>query len=527
MVSLVLKEINGVRNYFRARSDNNPAHDTTLSKSFADSLMAMINVIKSLGPADATQLMKALNDDPYGEDQSRRLRDHIDTKLQHGHNGAKLDKIHTANKQLLKHWWNYFIAQECEVLRNPKSSFHKKMTIMVERSMSVGCVDPDEQTYKWGLATLLLMHYEDMPSPQEVYRKLQDLKQAFISERKVFLHEQLPQFPEHATDLPEHIFAEAYPGPDDPPTKIVLRGIHQVAAAIPLRSNSKLLNARGASRVDVHDAFVRAKTEPPASPSSSVKLPPQSSSPHDDPCEMALYNEYHQKLAELRRVKSLEQPLVNPVQPQPVSGLITLTIHRASDGVLKAETTMADATETPDARVKSEEPKEALRAKPEPVAIGIEDLDPYTRAAIESLDARNHKKKLGAADKRKSETLMKRPAAAELTKVEQPELEVEKPKLKKMKRPAAAEPSKNKAEPYVVPKAKIMASMPKLSKDGANPAPVLYKNGVIYTSRKAFAFRALAIRGDRYSETSKAWKGDKPTTESWASAVKSIDDKSK
>ena len=64
MVSLVLKEINGVRNYFRARSDNNPAHDTTLSKSFADSLMAMINVIKSLGPADATQLMKALNDDP-------------------------------------------------------------------------------------------------------------------------------------------------------------------------------------------------------------------------------------------------------------------------------------------------------------------------------------------------------------------------------------------------------------------------------------------------------------------------------
>ena len=87
---------------------------------------------------------------------------------------------------------------------------------------------------------------------------------------------------------------------------------------------------------------------------------------------------------------------------------------------------------------------------------------------------------------------------------------------------------KEKLEQVIVPKSRIVASMPhKLPKDGSNPQPVLYNNGVIYTVCKTRKFRALATRGDRYSETSKAWGADKPTEAAWVAAVKSIETKNK
>ena len=76
------------------------------------------------------------------------------------------------------------------------------------------------------------------------------------------------------------------------------------------------------------------------------------------------------------------------------------------------------------------------------------------------------------------------------------------------------------------PASSIMSSMPKLPSDGSNPPPVLYKKGVIYTSIKEKRFRAMTVRGDRYSEIrgGMAWgKGAKPTKEHWKNAVRAID----
>ena len=75
-----------------------------------------------------------------------------------------------------------------------------------------------------------------------------------------------------------------------------------------------------------------------------------------------------------------------------------------------------------------------------------------------------------------------------------------------------------------IPASKIMGAMPSLPKDGSNPQPVWYKKGVIYTSRAAKKFRALSTRGDRYSESSRAWGGSEPTKAAWKAAVKTIGD---
>jgi hypothetical protein len=118
-----------------------------------------------------------------------------------------------------------------------------KTTTLVERGLTVGCLDPDEQTFKWALATLLLVHYDELPSPHQVYTKLQDLKASYASERQLFLHEHLPSFPEDATNLPEHIYNAAYTA-DAPPVKVVLQGINTVADAIPLRKQQVIESTR-------------------------------------------------------------------------------------------------------------------------------------------------------------------------------------------------------------------------------------------------------------------------------------------
>jgi hypothetical protein len=52
---------------------------------------------------------------------------------------------------------------------------------------------------------------------------------------------------------------------------------------------------------------------------------------------------------------------------------------------------------------------------------------------------------------------------------------------------------------------------------------VVYGKGIIYTSRHKKSFRALRVRGDNYTESSRSWGGDKPTKAAWASCVKAIE----
>ena len=76
------------------------------------------------------------------------------------------------------------------------------------------------------------------------------------------------------------------------------------------------------------------------------------------------------------------------------------------------------------------------------------------------------------------------------------------------------------------PNTEAVPPMPELPADGSNPAPVVYKQGVIYTPRKKRSFRALTNRGDNYSEKFKAWGGHIPTRDSWMTVVKEIEDSS-
>ena len=202
------------------------------------------------------------------------------------------------NKQMLKHWWHYFSGTEVAALQDQKKSMHVEMTILVERGLKIGLVDPDEQAHKWGFAFLLTCHYTELPPAQLLYDKLQDLKATWQSERRNF-------------------FLERVDAADDPPLPVVVVGINKISDSIPLRASSKLLKPKWAS------ATMRRGQEQPfqACTSSVVEKPPEAkreSVPlapvktehvaaclHIDDDEVVLKLEYELKLAKLRAAKSV------------------------------------------------------------------------------------------------------------------------------------------------------------------------------------------------------------------------------
>ena len=138
--------------------------------------------------------------------------------------------------------------------------------------------------------------------------------------------------------------------------------------------------------------------------------------------------------------------------------------------------------------------------------------------------------KEGGAEQ-KAAAALKRPAAA----LKQPSAAAaqSEPPAKKAK----AEPPAKVAVPFtpsMAPKpvpagatvktaSQIGNAMPSIVGEGANPAPVLYRCGVIHTDRKSKAFRALRCRGDAYSEKSCSWKVQS-AKEAWTSAIRIINE---
>jgi hypothetical protein len=216
-----------------------------------------------------------------------------------------------------------------------------------------------------------------------------------------------------------------------------------------------------------------------------------------------------------------------------------LVVHRSPDGHVQV-------TQRPP---KSEEPP----AKPDGAALQApteDELDPWTRAAMAAMSARDKAKKDAAkTDKRKrdddvdsDDAVSKRPAAnitagavskngkkkekkTKHTKKKEPEKVKNEAKVKTEPMKSVKKQIKSDPEEPEVPKSKIMQSMPtKLPSDGSSPKPVKYWGGIIYTAAKAKKFGALKVRGDRWTEASASWGGDKPSKDAWRKCVKAIDD---
>ena len=419
------------------------------------------------------------------------------------------------------------------------------------------------------MALLLVVHYDELPSYRTIYDKLQELKQTVISERKPWAFECIMEFPDDPHALPEDIFNSAYGA--EPPVKREFVGINAVADSVPLRQNSKLLKGKASRNEVAATAWREIKGTPhktrddtvplqlcdrPSLDRDNIQIKLQASEGGSPTRTAEMLNEeavlraeYEMKLAQLRHKHSLPQPSNHPTNshkqaaasPEHSHGI---KLNRDDDGTMKL-TPRTYVPAAPAESTVSTMPKGGLDTP------GEDDLDEHSKAAIKAMAAKNVSKKVEAAAKRAEKkatdaalaidgSTLKRPAAAGApgSSAKAMKLSHVPASSDKATKPAPVAKAKGgvwnekkgewneKKDPVLAAtKAASIKGMPtKLPSDGSNPAPVHYKKGVIYTSRKSGCFRSLRVRGDRYTGFPASWGATKkPSKETWEKAVSAID----
>jgi antitoxin (DNA-binding transcriptional repressor) of toxin-antitoxin stability system len=432
-VATVVREIHSVRKFFESRNATHAGagKPTSLEKSFADSVINKVNLIKSFGPADGAQLYEALNCSPFGDEHTARILSVIDHRLQTGADAETAtpgNDTSSTNKQHLRTWWNYLTQNDVDFLTSPSESLNAKMTTIAERGNRLGLNAPDEQTYKWSMAVLLLCHYKNMPEPQLIYDKLQDFKKVWSCETKPWCMERLLTFPDAPAQLPSDVYKAAYG--DDSPVTVSFHGINTVAELIPLRRNSKLLKSSLAktTKQELAAAFAdnsNVNAGPPiATTQVKAELPaPDEAKPDhaEDPEEIAIKKEAEAKIARLRATRQ--------TQTSASSQSCGLLAHRNPDGSIelrpksepdgsrcntagtpiKADSIEAGASKADALMSPKVEPGSQITAETSGnVAPVLEHLDPWTQAAIVALQKRNEAKKTLAADTKRKRSAAKK-----------------------------------------------------------------------------------------------------------------------
>ncbi len=198
MVSHIVSEIKSVKGFFKSRAHlGDGSGDAAMRKNFADSLIKQVNQCKKIGPSDASQINDALKDTPYG-DHTARIVNAIDCRLNIciDVQACAVGKDVHCSGQHLRAWWYYLTQQDWDFIRDPKKPWHAKMTRVVWRACLLGITTFNEQTWKWVLAMLLLTCYDELPTHQQIFDKLQELKMCFKAEKRIYPLEHLQEFPE-------------------------------------------------------------------------------------------------------------------------------------------------------------------------------------------------------------------------------------------------------------------------------------------------------------------------------------------
>ena len=544
MTQAIVNEICSVKKFFDARPPG--CSSVVLQKTMAESVLAMIDHSRTFGCADGIAVEEALKDaDQAFGAHLERIRSGVEAKLTNYASSTKgLHIISSKDKQNLKFCWNLCTASDWRVLCNLNKSWVAKQTCLIERVLSVGLRNPDEHTIGWMMALLLLVSYNEMPSPRLCYDKLQDFKQDFeVESKKPWPLEFLSQYPEEPIDLPKNIFDRAFPNTDDPPVKVDFQGyMKSIFQVIPLRCTSKLLKPN-ATHPNIASLFRECRSCLP-----TCGEVPNATDGASSQVGVAIKAE-HAGAVTKKEPSCLEPPKAQEHRAQtdtrPSDTTKVLVVQRDASG--KLTLVQSDSTTVPN----TSPPCPSKHSVPR-----LEDLDPYAKAAIDALSARNEKKNEEGKKKKKkltaetatatlakkadaaaekdtakeakktaqAKTKAKGARAAKKTKGEQGAAKKTKAKKTKAAKQTTGKAERRTRKVIEIPRSKILSAMPTLPKNGDNPPPVNYRGGVIYTSLTCKRFRALIKRGDKYSEVKPApWKKPKPTQEAWKAVVRRID----
>ena len=473
-----------------------------LAKNFANSIIQQINSCLTLHAQEATEVLEALKGSAYAEPDKKRIMASLEAKIKTPHQAKTGGAM---KEQVLRNPWAVCTASDWVVFRNPKISLHIKMTRLVERLNLIGCTAPNTQTQRWMLAMLLMVHYPEPLKPLEVYEKLQDLKAVVACEKKSFPFQHITTFPEHITDLPAEIIDYAYA--DGPPVVVDLPGIKTIAdkKKMPLRSNNGVMKGdKSRHRTKSLTGIKEEQPPPPVERFAGSDMPRP-----DDPVECQLFTKYKSDLWRHRLTHTEPIAATHDQAEAPIK-----KDHGSLGMKMEADGSVTLCPRLGNVAIKKEQsPPLQNEQSDDDDARKIEQsgdggtLDPWAQAALKAIGQRNAGKAAAAKGKQAAKAAAK--AAA-------------KKAGKPLKVAAKAKQAvKVKEQVHEVAKPDILKAMPKAGEE--HPAAVNYNGGVIYTCVCQHKFRCLKVRGDNYSEISKAWGTKRTRQQAWKECIDAVD----
>ena len=223
----------------------------SLNDSFEKVIVSLVKGMKALSTADASKIIDALSNSPYGQKGTKNIKSAIDAKLS-AHNMERSKpsvNVCDVNKQHIKNPLTIFTQDEVSNLQSPRVSESAKFTLIVERHAKqktkkittykqirlnlIGCTHPHELTVRKLTAMHVLVHYSVLPTAQQRFDKFNELKDAVKTGRKPWPFDPIQEFPECMSELPMDVMEYAYG--EDKPITMSCPGLHLVDPKIPMR----------------------------------------------------------------------------------------------------------------------------------------------------------------------------------------------------------------------------------------------------------------------------------------------------
>ena len=231
LIEAILDEINQVSKFTRRPIIGN----------LMDSLVAKIGLL-TLTTAKAMLLSSHIEGiSSFDTIQRERLLVAVDTTLTNQLTDSPVEGDPAVKTQHLLNCCGYITAKIGAELSSRTISISTKVQIVSDFLVWCGCNHPHEQTYKWWLAMLVRLHFDNgWPTCNAIFSLLADMKQCVEISRKRFPFPALRHYPKSPHDLFPAMFTHIY-GTELPAPIVIDRLSITASKYIPLRRNSKML----------------------------------------------------------------------------------------------------------------------------------------------------------------------------------------------------------------------------------------------------------------------------------------------
>jgi hypothetical protein len=241
----IKSEIANISELLLARQKNGaPIAGEPDSSSFASKLIGalcqQIIALKDLSSGDAAGIETMLAATALDAGSKRLLSEAIEHRLSTGSAVGPID-VGTTGQHLL-YPCAYMTAEDFTFIDDPAKAVHAKVQYLVDVLNKCGCIKLSEKTVRWWIAVLVSRHFSSCPTYESIHVLVIAMKEISVSCRQPFPFALLKEFPTTPEGLTQAHKNHSYPDMDrNPPITMVIPGLADIAAKIPMRSNSKLL----------------------------------------------------------------------------------------------------------------------------------------------------------------------------------------------------------------------------------------------------------------------------------------------